>query len=476
MKSNPNEPPETVAKLKWWQYPLEYLLLLRRNPRYRLYLLSHICQHVGDWYIRIASLLALDRLAPGSATAISMLLLVKMGPHALLPAVGGALADSLDRRKMMIVLDSLGAIVTLGFVIAVEINSLPLFYAIAAMRATILSLYEPPTKALVPMIVTDHEDLKRAMTLNGLAWSSLIMVGGVIAGQTSAYFGVQACFVIDSVSYFVSAVVLCFMRGNYKVLNDGPTLLGSDRDHSNRHFTVMGSIVRACRPVVAFWQMLKAVVKYLSNSGFGMLVLLKSSGSLIWGASDVLNIEYAHIPDDEEATSSRLGLIFSCIGLGCFVGPMFANLFTDPDRPATVQLICIGAMALMMSGWIGFSQANSFATICIFTALRSFGSSIIWVNSSLLLQRLTIMEMMGRVLALEFASMMFCDALMASITGKLLDAGVAKTEISVGAAILAATLFFLWTIYHTFGKGAARKQFNQKPESSAERVAQVVFA
>ena len=36
----------------YYQYPMEYLGLLNRNYRYRLYILSHLCQHVGDWYIR----------------------------------------------------------------------------------------------------------------------------------------------------------------------------------------------------------------------------------------------------------------------------------------------------------------------------------------------------------------------------------------------------------------------------------------
>jgi hypothetical protein len=500
MKGNPNEPPttETTDKgklpLNWWQYPLEYIWLLKRNPRYRLYLLSHICQHVGDWYVRIASLLALDRLAPGSATAISLLILTKMGPHVLLPSVGGALADTFDRRIIMMVLDSLGAMVTLGFVVAIHMESLSLFYVVAALRATVHSLYEPATKSIVPMLVCgDSLDLKRAMTLNGLAWSFLIMVGGVIAGQTAAILGVEACFVFDSITYFLSAMVLCLLRGNYQVEKSTSTE-GKDSTppdatdaKSTWHYTCYGYFVRfIIRPMAAFCSMSYAVLGYLHKSGFGMAVLLKSSGSVVWGAADILNVEYAHVPYDEGATSERLGLLFSCIGLGCLLGPMCANLVTDPDRLATLQLVCIGAISFMMSGWIGFASSTDFTTICIFTTVRSFGSSIIWVNSSLLLQRLSIPEMMGRVLALEFASMMFFDALSAMIAGRLLDtegggAGVAKTDIAVGQAILAATLLTLWTIYHMFGKGAARRRFNRplsiaNGEGGVDREAHVVFA
>lgn len=477
---SPNEPADSGKKLPvaCCRYPLEYLALLKQNPRYRLYFLSHICQHIGDWYIRIASLLALDRLAPDSATAISLLVLVKLGPHVLFPSLGGALADSLDRRKVMMTLDLLGAFVTFGFMIAIETNSLVLFYISAALRATVHSLYEPTTKALVPMIVADHEDLKRAMTLNGLAWAFLMAIGGLVAGATSSYIGLQACFAFDSLTYFISAFVLCLLRGNYKVPNDGQSL-SQKNDPSDvvKTKTVRGVLLSMTRPVVAFTRMTCEVIKYLWRSGFGLVVFLKSTGSIIWGPTDVLNMEYAHVPDDEAATSERLGVMFSCLGAGCLVGPMFANFFTDPDRPASLQLVCIGAIAFMMSGWIGFSETSSFSLICFFSFVRGCGSSVIWVNSSLLLQRLSVPEMLGRVLALEFAFMMLFESIIAYATGILVDKGITKHEISTAVAGIAAGFFLFWTTYHMFGKGAARKEFNQPSlEVRVDAMANVVFA
>lgn len=474
-----DNPPQTAKfSLKWWQYPLEYVALVLRNRRYRLYLLSHICQHIGDWYIRIASLLLLDRLAPNSATAISILVLVKVGPHVAFPSLGGALADSVDRRKVMITLDTLGALATLGFLIAMASNSLVFFYVVSAVRATVSALYEPVTKALVPMIAEDHEDLKRAMTLNGLVWAFLSAIGGVLAGATSQYVGLEACFAFDSLTYLMSAAVLCLLRGDYKVPNDGPTLAGIDDPSALiKEWTVTSILLSIVRPVVTFVRMTNAVVKYLWSSGFGLVVFLKSSGSIIWGPADVLNVKYAHVPGDEGATSERLGIVFSCLGLGCLVGPICANFFTDPDRPATLQMVCIGAIAFIMCSWIGLSQALTFTAVCIFTFVRGLGSSVIWVNSSLLLQRLSVPEMLGRVLAFEFAFMMFFDGLMAFITGILLDAGISKHEIASAVAAVAGAFFGLWSVYHMFGNGAARKEFNQvSKDLQVDKVAKVVFA
>ena len=93
--------------------------------------------------------------------------------------------------------------------------------------------------------------------------------------------------------------------------------------------------------------------------------------------------------------------------------------------------------------------------------------------------------MLGRVLELEFGCYMAFDALAATITGRLLDCGIPKHMISAGVSFLAATLFMLWSIYHMFGLGAAKKQFNQpsalppplsKENPPPKQVAHVVFA
>ena len=153
-----------------------------------------MCQHAGDWFVRIAALISIERLAPGSATALSMLILVKAIPEILLTSVGGTLADKFDRKKLMILLDALAALTVLSYIYALRKGSLHMLYVSTAFRSTIQAMYEPITKAIVPMFVSDPHDLKRAVTLNGLAWSSMLMIGGVIAGYASSYLGVEACY------------------------------------------------------------------------------------------------------------------------------------------------------------------------------------------------------------------------------------------------------------------------------------------
>ena len=144
--------------------------------------------------MRIAAILSAGRLKPGSATALSVLILARAIPEIAFSPIGGLLADRFDRRKLMIFLDSLAALAALGFIIALRLESIRMLYGATAFRSVISALYEPITKSIVPMFVKEPEELKIAATLNGMAWSSMLMIGGVIAGYASATFGVEACY------------------------------------------------------------------------------------------------------------------------------------------------------------------------------------------------------------------------------------------------------------------------------------------
>ena len=151
---------------------VKYFDLLKNNRNYRLYLITHCMQHAGDWFIRIAALLSVERLAPDSSTAISVIILCKMIPEVTITPIGGILSDRFDRKYLMILLDFIGAIATLGFLVALRSGNVFNLYIATLLRSSIYSLYEPVTKSIYPMFVTDPEDLKRAATFNTTAWVS----------------------------------------------------------------------------------------------------------------------------------------------------------------------------------------------------------------------------------------------------------------------------------------------------------------
>lgn len=93
--------------------------------------------------------------------------------------------------------------------------------------------------------------------------------------------------------------------------------------------------------------------------------------------------------------------------------------------------------------------------VVYFSCLRASESSLIWVNSSLLLETLSVKEMLGRVLAVEYASYTIFEAFAATVAGRLQDTGYSKDQIALSAPCFGFIVTGLWSVHHYLGQGAA---------------------
>lgn len=247
-------------------------------------------------------------------------------------------------------------------------------YLATALRSTVSALYMPTTHAIVPQLVlSGKEDLKRAATLNGTIWSSMLVLGGVISGWFSAKYGVEMCYIVDICTYLLSAIVMSRVKGDFNV-HETTTKDKEDEDKKeNPGKKVLG--------------MIRELILFLRSCGFASLILLKATGCLIWGSADVLNVAFAHVENDEAESSRRMGLIFSSVGVGCVLGPALANCtIVDGKKPSSLQLAIVIGLLFMTAGWAGVAfNSHSFWKICLFTSLRTVGSAMIWLFSTLLL-------------------------------------------------------------------------------------------
>jgi hypothetical protein len=203
-----------------------YVNLLQRNSNYRWYYVSHLLQNLGDWFVRIASVLVVQKLSSEETTGSSLayLILSYMIPKTFFSQFGGILSDIMDRRSLMIYIDLLSGVVVLGFLVAVHRQSLPWLYWITSLRSVLESIYYPVTTGLVPLLVVSStlthngstndglvSDLQLATTLNTFAWATMAMVGGVLAGSVSASIGWNACYgkAFDARLILFTFLVLC---------------------------------------------------------------------------------------------------------------------------------------------------------------------------------------------------------------------------------------------------------------------------
>ncbi|WP_438270615.1 MFS transporter [Streptomyces platensis] len=161
----------------------------------------------GTFLTVVALPLQLKQLT-GSTLAVGALGAVELVPLVVFGLYGGALADFVDRRLLII-----GSELALGLISALLLlNSLlpdPLvwpLYVAAAISSALTGIQRPALDAIVPRIVR-HDQLAAAAALNSLRWQIGAIAGPALAGGLLALAGLRWAYAIDAVTYLLSALL-----------------------------------------------------------------------------------------------------------------------------------------------------------------------------------------------------------------------------------------------------------------------------
>uniref|UniRef100_A0A7S0F4L8 Major facilitator superfamily (MFS) profile domain-containing protein n=1 Tax=Craspedostauros australis TaxID=1486917 RepID=A0A7S0F4L8_9STRA len=459
------QPPDQSKSVSYWD-------LMSHSSGFRYFMSSYMITMVGEWLTYVATITFIEeQMSHTSRTAISILILIRLIPNVLFAGVGGTLADTVDRRKLMIVLDISGALSALFFIVAYNRQSIGLMYAATFVQNCIAGLYGPSFSSILPMLVpVEGEYLQKANVVGGIAWSLTMSVGSAFGGYIAGVFGSNVCFLLDSLTYLASAGLLFCISGNYKATEvfgeDGSTkpLLKDTHNKNSAAATNEGGgddDAKGSRDPEPEKQGVVAMtlecLDYLNNSYFGLLVFMKASSCFAYGGVDVINVAISE-EDPTANTSMRLGFIFACLSGGALIGPFVFEIFTSLDRPWTSQIACIVALVFIGIGLAGWVIFDAFWVQCIFATIRVIGSATIYIDSDLMLQRFTKPTMLGRVMGLVYSTSLFAEAASAFLCGYIMDLDPEFFTIKVMSTILSGIAFLfaaLWTAYHLSGRGGA---------------------
>src|SRR4051794_8736194 len=149
----------------------------------------------------------------GSNFAVGAIGLAELGPLLVLGLYGGALADHVDRRKLLVGTGVAQAVFTA--VLAVNAfrdrPSVWLIFVMAVLLASAGSLQRPSREALMPRTVA-HDQLTAANALSSLGMQTGLLAGPAIGGLLVAYVGVAECFLVDIAGLSVATVLFALMR------------------------------------------------------------------------------------------------------------------------------------------------------------------------------------------------------------------------------------------------------------------------
>jgi MFS family permease len=180
------------------------------NPNYRRYISGQSISLVGTWMQTIAQSWLVLQLT-GSATALGLVVALQTLPTLVLGPYGGVIADRMDKRKLMIGLQSMmGALaLLLGLLTITGVVQLWHVYALAFLLG-LNNCFENPARQSFVLEMVGPTDLRNAVSLNSVLVNCARAVGPAVAGIVIATGGIGLCFVLNAVSFV--AVVVSLIR------------------------------------------------------------------------------------------------------------------------------------------------------------------------------------------------------------------------------------------------------------------------
>ena len=183
-----------------------------KYPNYRLWFVGQLISLFGTWMQTTAQGFLVYQLT-GSPVYLGYVGFANGAPSWLFMLYGGAIADRMPRRKLLIL--SQTSMMILAFILAGLTFSgsvQPWHIIVLAFALGIANAFDAPTRqAFVPELV-DRKDLTNAIALNSTMFNMATVVGPAVAGFTYALFGPGWCFTINGITFIAVIAALYLMR------------------------------------------------------------------------------------------------------------------------------------------------------------------------------------------------------------------------------------------------------------------------
>jgi MFS family permease len=259
------------------------------QPIFRALWLAVLFSNVGTWMQTVgAQLLLVDE--PRASTLVSLVQTASTLPVALLALPGGVLADSFDRRRMLLAVQSYMAAVgvTLTALTAFGQMRPPVLLLLTFALGVGTALTAPTYQALIPELVP-RSQLASASALGAVSMNLARAIGPAVAGLLISRVGTAAVFGINAVSFVVfSLVLLLWRREQVEEAGQrerfGPALRAGSRyvRHSPVVRRLLLRVLLFLVPAVVVWALLPLVATDglgLGPSGYGVLLAALGIGA-----------------------------------------------------------------------------------------------------------------------------------------------------------------------------------------------------
>jgi MFS family permease len=298
-----------------------------KNPVYRLYYGAMLGQWSSMNMQMVARSLLIYRIT-GSAAILGAMSLAHAIPTLFLSLFGGAYADRVQKKYVLLVSQVGSAVVSLGVALTLAVGYLgpenPGSYWVLAVSAviqgTIMGFMMPSRAAMIPEIVSE-EQIMNAVSLSNLGMNTFRLMGPALAGFLVEAFDFESVYYIATVMYLISTVCVVLMPRTSKMTIRGSSALAD----------IFAGLRYIRREKIIFLILVFTILGTICGMPFMFLIPVFTEDILKVGASG-------------------LGLVMSFSGIGAISGSLILASLPNRRR-GLMMLLCGMIMGLALTGF-----------------------------------------------------------------------------------------------------------------------------
>lgn len=183
----------------------------RFSKDFRLVIIGQIISLFGNAAIRFALPLYLLNIT-GSSALYGTVTACAFIPTILLSPVGGIIADRVNKRNIMVVLDFFTAAIVIAFTLLMESMNIVILLTVALMLLYgIAGAYQPSVQASIPALVSEGNYMAANSVINAVS-SLANLLGPVLGGILYSVYGLRPVLLVCIVCFVISAVMEIFIK------------------------------------------------------------------------------------------------------------------------------------------------------------------------------------------------------------------------------------------------------------------------
>jgi MFS family permease len=403
------------------------------NPNYRRFFFGQTTSLVGTWMQTTAQSWLVYTLTH-SATDIGFVVALQTLPVLLLGPYGGVIADRVNKRRLMIALQSLMG-VQAAILAALSLTHVVTYLDVCVL-AVVLGLnncFENPSRQAFVLEMVGPNDLRNAVSLNSTMNNVARAVGPAVAGVLIAAFGEGWCFALNAISFV--AVVGSLITMDLTELNPSqPTIRAKGQLREGFRYV-------AKTPALLFPLIMMALVGMLAYEF--QVTLPVVAGTVFHGSSAVY------------------GLLMAAMGIGAVIGGLWSAAQGKTGVRAMIRASFVFGVAMSFA-----ALAPVLAVAIVALALVGFASVSFLSMANSTLQLGTDPQMRGRVMALWAVAFIGSTPIGGPLIGWITSVAGARVGLGVGAASCFVAAIIGWrTVRHFRSREELR---HVKPASEGE--------